>query len=130
MKSNRRKGGLHPIWRGIGCIMIIIVPLMSYALAVLVTPSIKATGILPRELFLHLHFPVWAYQTPVISPIAVFLSSLDNLGAIILFFFIFLVILSGIFSMIYAGIYQTIGPARYTALDAPPTKFSGKRYKR
>jgi hypothetical protein len=129
-KTNRAQQNMNPIWRGIGCILIVIVPVMSYALAMLVIPPIHETGLLPRELFTHLTFPDWAYQTPVVSLIATFLSGVDNVWALLLFFLIFLLILSGLFSMVYAGIYQSVGPSRYTALDAPPSKYKGKRYTR
>ena len=129
-KSTRHQREIHPIWRGIGCIMMVIVPLMAYGLAVLFTPPIEATGLLPRELFQPLRLPDWAFETPVLREVAVFFAGVDNLGALLLFFFIFLLVLSGVFSMLYAGIYQAVGPARYTAFDAPPPNYKGKRYKR
>lgn len=129
-KSKRDKREIHPVWRGIGCILMIIVPAMSYALALLVIPPIQATGYLPHDLFTRVSLPSWTYQTPVITYIATFISSIDNLYALLIFFFVILLILSSIVSLVYAGIYQAIGPARYSAVDAPPSTYKAKRYKR
>ncbi len=129
-KTNRTKKAMNPIWRGIGCIMIFVVPLMAYGLAVLFVPAIEASGLLPHELFRRVILPEWTYTTPVIGPAASFISSIDNLWGMIMFFFIFLLVLSGVFSMLYAGIYQIVGPQQYSPLDAEPTKYKAKHYKR
>jgi len=129
-KSKRGQKDINPIWRGIGCILIIIVPAISYAVTVLVLPAIHATGILPRELFMRVRLPDWTYQAPVIGGIANFLSSIDNLGALLIFFVLILLVLSSLFSIIYAAIAQAIGPARYSDVDAEPTRHKGKSVSR
>ena len=120
----------HPVWRGIGCLLMIIVPIMSFALASIIVPPIKATGRLPRDLFQHLSFPTWMMHSGLLSPIARWLAGIDNFWALVIFFILSLAALSGLFSFLYSIIYQRVGPPRYTVLDAPPSRRRGKTYKR
>jgi hypothetical protein len=129
-KPMKRSTELHPVWRGIGCLLFIIVPVMSYAITTLLVPVIYATGILPREIFMRVRFPDWAYDTIIISGPARFLTGIEYFWATIIFFFIILLVLAGLVSILYSAIYQSVGPARYTALDAPPSKHRAKSYRR
>ncbi len=115
---------LHPVWRGIGCMLWVIVPLMAYASAVLIVGAMAPAGMLPAGVLGRIQFPDWVYAAPVLGFFAAFINSLDNLTAILIFFVIFVVILTGLATTLYAMLYRMIGPPRYTAVDAPPT---GKR---
>jgi hypothetical protein len=121
---------MHPIWRGIGCILIIVIPLMAYGLMLITAPAIIKTGLVPYQLLGYLHFPVWVFRFHITSAIAVFIGSLKNLWFNIIVFFVMLLILAGITSSLYSALYQLVGPARYTSLDAPPSKHKAKRYTR
>jgi hypothetical protein len=121
---------MHPIWRGIGCILIIVVPLLAFVLTVVFIPTIIATGKVPNQLLGHVHFPDWAFKVRIVADIAGYISSLDNLWLNIITFFVVLLILTGVASLLYSLIYTLVGPARYSALDAPPTKYKAKVYKR
>jgi hypothetical protein len=122
--------GMNPIWRGIGCILTVVVPLISYALTTIFIPPIVATGMVPHELLGRVQFPAWAYTTPVVSSIAGYLGSIDNLWIKLIGFFIMISLLTGVFSLLYSIVYQLIGPPRYTDLDAPPSRHKPKVYKR
>jgi hypothetical protein len=124
------KKGMNPIWRGIGCILIVIVPLLAFGLMALLVPSIIATGKVPYQLLGYVYFPDWAYKVIIISSIARFIGSLNNLWLNIITFFVIVLILTTVASLLYAWIYSVVGPARYTALDALPSKHRGKDYKR
>jgi hypothetical protein len=120
----------HPVWRGIGCLLMIIVPTMAYALAVIVVPIMEATNKLPYELFQPIRFPDWVLRTKVLGGAAHFISSIDNLGALLIFFFIALIVLAGLFSFLYTLVYQKIGPPRYGVLDAPPSRHRPGKHSR
>jgi hypothetical protein len=120
----------HPVWRGIGCLLMIIVPAMAYALASILVPIIKATGKLPAEIFRPVRFPDWVLRTRVLGDVAHWLTTIDNLWALAIFFFIALVVLAGLFSFLYASVYQVVGPPRYTVLDAPPTSHKAGKHSR
>jgi len=101
---------VHPIWRGIGCIMIVLLPLLSYAAAdILITENGNGRWYpVPQEL-----------TGPVAHP---FLYAKIALGLIIMVLgFVLLMI-------VYSLIYRVAGPPRYSAVDAKPTyKRSRKR---
>jgi len=120
----------NPIWRGIGCILVVIVPLMTYALTVLLIPPIIGTGVVPYQLLEHIRFPTWVYQMAFLKDTAAFLGGINNLWLGMLLFLIILILLTGISSLIYVSILQVMGPSRYGPTDAPPSRYKAKTYKR
>jgi hypothetical protein len=124
------KKGLNPIWRGIGCILIVIVPLLAYGLMVLSVPLIIATGRIPYQLLGRVVFPEWTYTSQVTSDFAIFIYNIDNLWVKVITFIVMVLLLTGISSLVYSMIYGLIGPARYTDTDAPPSKYKVKKYTR
>ncbi len=122
---------IHPIWRGIGFLMIVITPIMAGAGAMVLLDLARQQGWpIMRELGGYLKFPEIFYQTPGISSLAYRISAIPALPAIITFFLGLLLVFSGVLSFIYAVIYRLIGPPRYTPLDAPAPKVRTKRYTR
>lgn len=126
----KEKKGMNPIWRGIGCFIIVFALLASYIGSILAVPPLVATGYVPFELLGHIQFPDWVSKVPVINTLASLISGLNNLGLGIVVFIVILVLLTGIFSLIFVGILQASGPSRYSELDAPPSTHKAKRYKR
>ena len=126
----RAKPEIHPIWRGIGCVLIVLVPLMSYGLMLVTTPPILDTGLVPYQLQGVVHFPLWFYHYRIISSFAIFIDGFNNMWVSMIVFFVMLLILTAIISITYTILYQTVGPKRYTPLDAPPSKHKGKKYNR
>ena len=129
-RKSEQRPEANPIWRGIGCILIVVVPLISYALTVIFIPTILATGLVPYQLVGHVQFPEWVYRAPVLGNLAIFIGRIDNLWLKLIGFFVILLVMTGLFSLIYAAILQVVGPPRYSEVDAPPTKYKGKAYKR
>jgi hypothetical protein len=121
---------LKPIWRGIGCILIVGVPLLAYGLTALLTQPIIATGLVPYQLLGYMQFPVWVFKYKISHTMAVFLGSFNHPWLSIIIFFVMVIILAGIISITYTWLYQNVGPARYTPVDAPPSKHKAKRYTR
>jgi hypothetical protein len=121
---------MSPIWRGIGCILMVVVPLVSYALTAIVAPYLITTGYVPLELLGHIIFPAWLYRLPILRDIASFFGGINNLGLGIVVFIVIIVLLTGLFSLLFAAIMQLIGPPRYSEMDAPPSKHKAKVYKR
>jgi hypothetical protein len=122
---------IHPIWRGIGFLMMVLVPIMSGAAAVLITQfGFKAKWPFMYEMTGAVHLPDILYKIPVLSMLARWISSIPNFKAVFLFFIAGMLVFSGVLSLIYAMVYRMIGPPRYTALDAPASKVRTKRYTR
>ena len=120
----------HPIWRGIGCLIIIIVPILSFAAANVSMPFFLNRGLVPNELLFTPELPRWLWYAPVLAQIIQYLFGRFAIFATLILTFIFIVILGGIFSVIYATMYRIVAPARYGPLDAPPPKVKIKKYTR
>jgi uncharacterized membrane protein len=100
---------VHPVWQGIGCILIALIPLMSYAGAVLLVDANFEHHwvIFPREFYGPTGHPLLYSQLGVTVLLSVF-------G------FMILVIL-------YTILYRFLGPPRYGPTDAPPPKRTSSR---
>jgi len=105
---------VHPIWRGIGCLLLIIIPIMAFAGSILLVES----G-LPQQ---------YIRMTPELAT----LVNVEGFGRIPLYY---ILIVTGVVSVlgfvvmtvIYAVVYRVTGKSRYGPLDAPPIKRKTKK---
>lgn len=126
-----RNRGVHPLMRGIGCIMMIIVPILAYGSAVLLVNYGASHGwpIPPNWLGTPTFHPLlWRLQGLAVA--LTFLQAQTNLIANIVFAIAITVLVGGIMSMIYGYIYTLFGPPRYGPTDAPPERIKVKKYTR
>jgi hypothetical protein len=130
-KYERKDGPkMNPLWRGVGCIIMAALPLITYGLTALATPPIADTGLVPLSLLGYVNFPAWVFRTPGLSDVAIFIRGINNLWLGLILFLIILILITGIASLIYVSVLQVIGPPRYSEKDAPPTGYKAKAYKR
>ncbi len=121
----------HVIWRGIGCLLMLIVPIMSYLLAtIFVSTAITLDWPIPYQLLGNPIMPAALWRVQLLSPILGFIESQPNLYANLVVAVVFILVLSGLLTVVYAVLYRMIGPSRYGPLDAPPPKISARSYKR
>ena len=127
----RERGVVHPVMRGIGCIMIIVVPILAYGASVLLVNYGVGHGwpIPPNWLGAPTFHPLlWRLQG--IAVILTFLQAQNNLIANTIFTIAVTVLIGGIMSMIYGYIYTLFGPPRYGPTDSPPERVKVKKYTR
>ena len=108
-EERKKRGEIHPIWRGIGCVFMILIPILAYAASVtLVRENIKQKWVeLPSEL-------LGSITLPTLGKI----YYADVVVALAMIFIIF-----AIFTVAYAIVYRLVGPSFYGPLDAlPPSK--------
>ncbi len=121
----------HPIWRGIGCLMMLIVPLLSLALAQLLVPrAIEKGWPIPYQLLGPPVLPPLLWKLTFLSSLWLFLQRQDNFYAVLSLTLILIVVLGAAFSVAYAFLYKVIGPPTYGPLDVPPLPIKTRRYKR
>ena len=122
----------HPIWRGIGCLMLVIVPLISLGFAVLTMDSaLRLEWPFPRQFLGYTRMPDFLYNSQVLVPILNAIANVEHLTGYLAFTFIYVIILGAIMSFVYAAVYRLVGPPVYGPLDVPPPKnFRPRRYKR
>ncbi len=92
---------IHPIWRGIGCLMMLVIPAMAYAGAKLLVAANRWVPV-PSDL--------------LARPLGLPVSLAEIIVWILLLFIGF-----GIFVVFYSLIYRVMGPKKRT-VDAQPIR--------
>jgi len=126
-----RNQGVHPLMRGIGCIMMVVVPILAYGSSVLLVNygALHGWPIPPTWLGTPTFNPLlWKLQG--LTTVLTFLQAQTNLMANLVFTIAITVLVGGIMSMIYGYIYTIFGPPRYGPTDAPPERIKVKKYTR
>ncbi len=104
----RDRWAVHPLWRGIGCLMMILIPVMAYAGAVLlVQENLRQRWlVVPREF-------AQSVTLPLIGKVPYLYANLVTAVILALFGF-------GLMTVLFNLLYRVIGPPRLGPTDAPP----------
>ncbi len=127
--ANRRsipnQQGPHPIWSALGCLMLIVVPAMSIAGAVMTIQTGLAAGWpIPPQLLRPIFLPGWLVRyLPGLASLLRPAISVDNLMAYAAVSIVYIIVLGGIVSIVYAALYRFTGPPKYGPMDAPPDRY-------
>lgn len=113
-RISTKKQKMHPIWRGIGCLMLIIIPVMAYAAADIFLQAAPGLGLFPRSGDIYRNIDLGFVVLPFSVGEVVFTIFFAVLGFVI-------------FSLVYAVIFRVAGPPTYGPTDAPPPKRIKKR---
>ncbi len=107
-----RKRKIHPIWRGVGFILIILIPIISYiGTLVLLETNMRNN---------------W-----VVIPPSLLISGKDPYLLLKIILTICLIFILGcLFTLITFFLTSIFAPPRYGPYDIPPVPYRGKRYKR
>lgn len=131
VKAAPKSDGPHAIWRGIGCVMMIIIPAISIATGMMaVTYGIANRWPIPYQLLGTPRFPDIFYKSNGLMIILSPIISIQNFYAIAVASIIIMIFLGGIISLVYGIIYRVTGPSRYGPTDAPPPNIKTKKYTR
>lgn len=108
---------VHPIWRGIGCLLLVILPLMSYAGAALIVESnlLSRWVVMPPELMMTVRIPF------------VPLPPIPHLFANLLVGLVLMVMGFGVLTILYMIVFRLSGGSFLTPLDAPPIERPSRR---
>jgi hypothetical protein len=129
--SIRKPKGPHPIWRGIGCLMMLIVPAISIVIGKgIVDFALKNKWRLPVELLGIPQLPDIIYKSSGLKTIFIPLTRIPNLYAYIAASIICILVISSVISFIYAVAYRIANPNRYGPLDEPPPRIKAKKHSR
>ena len=119
--------------RGIGCALIILLPIFSYVAAIelLKIPDVKNFFYrISPALFGAPNIPSLFWEVKAIIPFLRTVTTWTNLEANLLLGVVVLILLSGIFTVIYSFAYRAVAPSRYGGHDAPPSKRKAKKHSR
>lgn len=130
-KVRERNRQPHVLWRGIGCFMMLIVPVISIAAGYeFVNFALLQGYSLPYQLLGTPRFPDLFYQSTGMMTLLRPIINIRHFYAYATASIMIMILLSGFLSFAYAVVYRLVGPARYGPLDAPPANVKVKPYKR
>ena len=112
-----KKWDIHPVWRGIGCLYFVIMPVIAYALAyILVEQRIVQQYIpLPSDMYERVFIPYINLAQP-------------HFKANLVVAFGLTIVLYSFWTVLYAFVYRAaMGGKRYGPTDSPPIKRKGRK---
>ncbi|MFN3491371.1 MAG: hypothetical protein ACK40V_04035 [Anaerolineales bacterium] len=122
---------VHVAWRGIGCIMMLIIPVISIAAAVLtIDYGLANKWTIPYQLLGFPRYPDWFYASNGLMTILSPITNTRHFYAYAVTSILYMILLGGMMSVLYAFMYRLVGPPQYGPLDVPPPKVKLKKYKR
>ena len=123
-KELPKKNQTHEIWKSLGCLMMLIVPIISIASAYEIVNWIITIDrrYIPYQLRGIPRPPDFVYNSDGLLAIFKFITGYENFYAIAIASILFMILIGGLISMVYAAVYSRVGPSRYGPLDAPPQK--------
>jgi hypothetical protein len=121
----------HAVWRGIGCLMILIIPIVSIALAIVtVNYGLRAEWTIPYQLLGYPRMADIFTDVRFLRQLTLPIRQTENFYAYSAFTTLYMILIGGFISVLYALVYRMIGPSRYGPFDAPPPKIKTKKYTR
>jgi len=105
----------HPVWRGIGLVMMIMIPIISFAASDLLLQAARRSGMV---------FPPQFQSPPTNIPVY---GPVTDLKAVLIVGFVVMLILFGFFSIINAAIYGQSKGSTYQHFQAEPKAYKRKR---
>lgn len=102
---------IHPIWRGIGCILFLILPIIAFLAANLLLEMNSERGwvAVPPELTNSFTVPQVDY-------------TISNFFATLMLTALILLLGFGLIMVVYSLIFSILGPPKYGPMDAPPIR--------
>ena len=131
-KPKAKRNQVHPVMRGIGCILLVLVPIIAYGTAVYVVDYGVSKGWpIPFSWLGMVSIPPLLLKLAGLSVVWNFLQAQNNLTANLVFALIITIVIFGILSILYGFMYRLFGPPEYGPPDEPPIRGRKvKRYKR
>jgi hypothetical protein len=122
-QREERPWKVHPVWRGIGCALMILVPIMSWYGSIIFLQN-NSWIPLPESLTKPILIP-YTKQVLVDQYIGLINGALSGSGITYghLFFTVAIMFFGfGLLSIIYGMMYRVAGPPRYGPFDVPPIR--------
>jgi len=116
IRAKPRPYRIHPLWQGIGCVMMFLIPIMSYAGSILLVQANMENGWFPATDTM--------MQTVFVPLLNI---SVDHLYANLLVTVALACVGFALLMLFYSVMYSAVGPSRFGPLDAPPVREAGKR---
>jgi len=125
-----KRNQVHPVMRGIGCIMMVIIPIISYIGSDLLISSGFGSQVIPQAWYGHIQFPPLLMKLSGPAVVLGYLSNINHLAANLVVTVVIVIVVGGFMSILYGYIFSIFGPPKYGPTDEPPIRRKVKRYKR
>jgi hypothetical protein len=130
-KEIPKSTGPHYAWRGIGCLMMILVPAISFAAGVeTIKIGLEQGWPIPYELLGTPQLPAVFYQSTGLMTIFGPMLKIQNFYAYAVTGLLYTVFLGGIISIVYTLMYRIVAPVKRNPLDVERPNIKVKQYKR
>lgn len=124
------KTTVNPYMRGIGCLMMVIVPVFAYAVGHYLAEENFAWQIFPPAWYAPLAISPALAQNVVFGLIAPILANNPIYPAGLAIALFVIIVVGGIVSIVYGYMYTLLAPSKYGPTDVPPPRVKTKKYKR
>ncbi len=122
---------IPPIWRGIGFLLVLLLPVLAISAAILLfNYGLENGWPLYPPLSGYISPPSWAWQVPFLAPVANFIVRTPHLVGYAIFSLMLLLVFYTLLSMLYAFIYRHFGVDRYLPVDIRKPRVKTRRYRR
>jgi hypothetical protein len=131
---------IHPIWRGLGCIMMILIPIIAYAASSLVVENIDAVkAFLTKVYITSISVDLLAWTNYIVQYVpqiseqvatvkqALNLKPVDYFWGKVMLAVVFSLILFAILSIFYSLIFSISGGSPRSPLDVEPERYKKKK---
>lgn len=131
IRKKPKSNSPHVIWRGIGCLMMIVIPAISIAAGIeTINYGLKSGWPIPYELLGYPALPDFFYKSSGLLILFGPLTRINHLYAYAATSILYTITIGGVISVIYSTAYRFVGPSRWGPMDEPPPKIKVKKYTR
>ena len=128
--SAPKRNTVNPYMRGIGCLLMLVVPFFSYVAGDLLAGQGFGYQIIPAEWYGYITVPPALANFTGLNIVFGFLSKIEHLPATLAIAVVVLILVGGIISVIFGWMYSLFAPSQYGPTDVPPVRIKTKKYKR
>lgn len=125
-----KRNTVNPYMRGIGCLLMLIVPVFAYGVGDLLADRGFGYPVIPQEWYGTVQFPSIVYSSTTLAWVATRVSQIPHLLATLAIAVIVMILVGGILSVIFGWMYSLFAPSHYGPMDVPPPRIKTKKYKR
>lgn len=119
----------HPVWRGIGCVILIAMPILAWGIGEGVLQwALKGNLNLPAEWLTPPQWPGWMWRLQPLYPLLAYTQTWQYFLARVIFYIAALLFLSAFITTLYAFLYARLAPRDPTRDLVPRRKI--RRYRR
>jgi len=125
-----KRGTVNPYMRGIGCLLMLIVPFFSYVAGDLLASQGFGYQIIPAEWYGYITVPPALANFAGLNIVFGLLAQIEHFPATLAIAVVVLILVGGIISVIFGWMYSLFAPSQYGPMDVPPPRVKTKKYKR